>query len=166
MLTSLLLPAQAGPAGAAGPIIPGKRIGNVHIGETEDQVIAALGKPAGRDMSMGREIAVWNLFQADNPTRLDVLFFRQESDNQLHVTNIRVNSNAFRTGNKLAVGSTLAEVEKHFPDAQKTALDAVHKTVYDSVSHGIAFEVDGDKVAAVTVHAPGKPEGIASVTLP
>ncbi len=161
------LPVYAALAGAAGPIVPGKRLGDVYLQEPEAKVIAKLGKPTGQDMAMGREICVWHLFQADNPTRFDVLLHRNDAGDQLNVTEIRANSNAFATAKGLTVGSRLEDVMKAYPDLTKHHLDEQNIDVYDSVAKGIAFETNGSgQVTAVIVHRPGKESTISQVELP
>jgi len=153
--------------GAAGPIVAGKRLGDVYLKEVQPKVIDKLGKPAARDMAMGREICVWHLFGADNPTRLDVLFFRDDTTNQLYVTEVRVNSNAFGTSHGLAVGSSVADLLRIYPSIEKRHLEAQNLTIYDAFTQGIAFETDGQgKVTAVIVHRPGHDATISQVELP
>ena len=156
-----LLPARADITGAAGPIVAGKRLGDIYIHEPEAKVLAKLGKPAGQDMAMGREICVWHLFPADNPTRFDVLLHRNDAGDQILVTEIRVNSNAFATAHGIvAVGSALEDVLRHYPDVAKRQLDAQNLDVYDSVAKGIAFETDGSgRVTAIIVHRPRRVRG-------
>lgn len=144
-------------------IVPGKRIGQTHLGSDGAETLKRLPKPAGVDRGMSKTRQVWKskpggpfetlFIYAINNGALDV----QPADG-VTIELIRVTAKYFRTENGISTGSTLEQVRKAFPDA--APVDGA-PSIYDDVKQGIAFELPEEPTAgslciAIMVHPPGE----------
>ena len=163
----MALLAMAGFAGAGETsdslIVPGKRIGQTHLGNDGAETLKHLPKPSGVDRGMSKTRQVWKskpggpfetlFIYTINNGALDV----QPADG-VTVELIRVTAKYFRTENGISTGSTLEQVRRAFPDA--APVDGA-PTIYDDVKQGIAFEFPKEPTAgslciAIMVHPPGE----------
>ncbi len=156
-------------------IIPGSRIGDVHLGETIDSVMESLGKPQRGDAAMGHAWASW--LDTVRITRRDTVIHRQDVyfvtagvnlDGIRTVQQIRTTIPDDYTPDGLHVGSTFKEISQSYPHLRQVAWrrngagpDSV--ITYDNVAHGIAFEIAHGKspqgsyiCRAIIIHAPNK----------
>jgi hypothetical protein len=144
-------------------IVPGKRVGDVFIGQTLSTLEQRFGISKSGDLSMGRLWEVWTL---DRQGGSIGVFCRRPDEHTFIVQRIRVTAHRFSTSNGLSVGSSLAEVQKAFPDVRlvsnyHSAQRHQKVAVYDSAKRGIAFEITADSPAptarcvGVIIHVPG-----------
>jgi hypothetical protein len=173
----LLLPAIAHAGKSAQTdsfeVIPGRRIGQIHLHEMLGAVLKRFGPAAYGDSALGHHWCTWQVGSAVSHTGsrhdLDVYASVNET-NGPYVRIVRVTSPRFRTANGIACGSTLAQIQHRYPKAHRIARylsPQFHKPVviFDAASQGIAFEVVCDKgrqtgpaspCVALLVHVAGK----------
>ena len=142
-------------------IVPGKRVGKVHLGAERSKVMATLGQPkkvAGMegDAAMGH---IWTVWPGNHGHQLDVYTVRREDDSAGNPRNIvrqiRLTSPSFFTSTGVRVGESLRDIQ-----AKSMRLSLVKDSpalkIFDDVRHGIAFEFTKSKVtwrcAAITIH--------------
>jgi hypothetical protein len=144
-------------------IVPGNRVGDVFIGQTLSTVEKRFGISKSGDISMGRLWEVWTL---DRQVGRIGVFCRRPDEHTFIVQRIRVTAHRFSTSNGLSVGSSLAEVQKAFPDVSLVSIyHFAHRhqkvVVYDSAKRGITFEIAAGSPAptarcvGIITHTPG-----------
>ncbi len=152
-------------------IVPGERIGGVHLGELLSHVEKRLGETPIGDGAVGHHWRTWEA-RSVNPQSgirhsLDV-YAENGADNGPYVRIIRVTSPQFHTRDGLAPGSTLTKIQRRYPHLTRIAryMSPQFHTpvmVYETSHKGIAFEVRCDaqghvhsssRCLAVLVHSP------------
>lgn len=126
-------------------IVPGKQIGNTEIG-LDTEKLGSLGKPDFSDAAMGKAWLVWYKNGKEKSTKLMVYTtYKNNEMKEKVVSEIRINSDDFKTKNGIGVGSSFEIIKEAFPEIseftkyrnQKTGKDVF---IYDAPSSGIAFE--------------------------
>lgn len=146
LLTLGQLAAQADPF----LIVPGKSIGQTHLGRNGAYYLKKLPPPTGEDASLGGNL--YRVWQAKTGTgTLYIHTFRNDildpPRQGVTVDEIRVTSPQFHTRGGIGPGSTLAQIRRRFSRAQPMGSD---RTVYDDAVSGIAFEFE--KKATANMH--------------
>ena len=125
-------------------IIPGDRLGSIILNANATAVLDSLGKTDSADAAMGKAVYTWNkdsdnLLSIYTTTKMGVEDFSR-------IKAIRSLSPDFKTPDKLAVNSTLTEIEKHFKLKKIGVLpfDNNNYTLYSN-EEGIGFEVGDDQ---------------------
>jgi len=141
-------------------IIPGKRIGNISIGESTDSVIDKIGKPDSSDVAMGASMMTW--FDKIGKTVRQTNIYAHKNtgakdENISHVKMIRETAPSFKTADYGGAGSALKDVMRLYK-LKKHPDPSGNKKIwlYDNYQTGIGFEVDStQKCLAVYIYAPG-----------
>lgn len=153
-------PGNPEPQEVAGPtakelITPGKSIGSIVLGQTQQSVLAELGTPDSGDAAMGHSWTTW-LSKDGGKNELNI-FSGLGPDGKIHVRHIRVTSPFFKTEKGISTKNLLKEILVAYPDARKLkSKNGIE--VYDDVARGIAFEVfkKNGVCRAITVHPAGE----------
>lgn len=157
--TAALLPASAQEQDNL--IIPGKSIGQTHLGSNGNVYLKKLPKPNAIDVGMSQTRQVW---VSKKGGRTDTLFIHTVSNGALGVQptqgvtidTIRVTSPWFHTQNGLSTGNTKAKILRNFPNAHSVE---GYPKIYDDSKRGIAFEFGESATAspciAIMIHPPG-----------
>ncbi|MES2826935.1 MAG: hypothetical protein V4687_02215 [Bacteroidota bacterium] len=151
--------ASKNPVATAQLIVPGKRIGQISINESGEDVHKKLGVPDAGDAAMGKSISIW-FANKDTTSYVTQIYFSrgQEDDDVQRVKQIRVTSPAFKLNNEIGVGSALDRVKTAY-QLIKTATfteKGVKLFLYDDSKAGIAFDVHNNVISGITVHEPGR----------
>ncbi|MEP7219581.1 MAG: hypothetical protein ABI876_11730 [Bacteroidota bacterium] len=161
----------ASPA-AMNPIVAGKSVGKVKVGEDFAMVVKTLGDPDSSDAGMGHVAASWGSKRAPGkaaPHRLDIYASFNAEGSEHVVREIRVTSPRFTTAGGISTGSRFADIAKAYKSAHVVATyddGAGPVLIYDDVKSGIAFEVMGPNgspdghCVAIIVHETGRPVGM------
>jgi len=142
-------------------IIPGKKIGRIHINADADSLAAKLGHPSFTDAAMGALMMQWT-------ARVNGLVYETttyshrnmgDADNAVsYIKEIRTTHPKFKTADYAGVGSALKDVMKIYKLKKRDIPGATNNkaALYEDYMAGIGFEVDPNgKCIAVLVHAPG-----------
>jgi hypothetical protein len=168
LLTLALSLANNGRAGIAGTqetsIVPGVSMAGVSLGPKGEEELKKLGKPYRNDRGMSQTRQVWKSLRADG--RLETFFVHTVNNGVIDakpvdgvtIDLIRSTTAQFRTADGIAVGSTLEQIRKRFPDSAPVNGTP---TIFDDVKRGIAFEFSSAPInhsicIAVIVHPPGQ----------
>lgn len=155
-------------AGIAGThetsIVPGVSLAGVSLGAQGAQELKKLGKPYRVDRGMSQTRQVWKWLRPDG--RLETFFIHTVNNGVIGaqpadgvtIDLIRSTTAQFRTADGIAVGSTLEQIRRSFPDV--AAVDGT-PTIFDDAKRGIAFEFSSAPInhsicIAVMVHPSGK----------
>jgi hypothetical protein len=145
-------------------IIPGQKVGQVHINEDADNVITMLGKPDSSDAAMGASLMTWNVKHNKTVGKLIIYAHRNmgaagEAIN--HVKQIRVTLPWYKTTDYAGPGSELKDIQKIYKLKKQPAPRYGKKfSLYEDYAAGIGFEVDSTgKCLAVRVYAPQDSSG-------
>ncbi|MDB5033603.1 MAG: hypothetical protein JWQ98_844 [Chlorobi bacterium] len=161
----------ASPA-AIDPIVAGKSVGKVKVGEDFAMVVKTLGDPDSSDAGMGHVAASWGSKRATGsaaPHRLDIYASFNADGSEHVVREIRVTSPRFTAAPGISTGSRFADISRTYKSIRVVATyddGAGPVMIYDDVKNGIAFEVMGAKgnpaghCVAIIVHEPGRPVGM------
>lgn len=162
----MLCAAAASVAHASPLIVPGKQLGDIFLGQSDQSVFARLKKPDGGDAAMGKAWSFWNAKDSrqpdGKPNVLGIFTAHNPDDRVAYVQQIRATSPYFHTASGISTKSTLAQVKKAFPHAKRLATSkAVGASkpveVYDDVKAGIAWQfVQGGRCLAIIVHPKGR----------
>src|SRR5690606_36088458 len=123
-------------------IVPGNSVGMFRLGDSDSLVQQQLCHPDYSDAGMGKAVLLW---YTDGTSKYPLSIFTSRdmgNDETARIQQIRITSPAFKTGQSLGVGSTLAEIRSQY---QMTPVET-YKTngetysVYDSDA-GITFEL-------------------------
>jgi len=144
-------------------IVPGRSIGQAHLGRYGAVYLAKLPNPDADDSGMGRYRSVWLSRKAGG--RADTLYIYSVANdprnikplNGVSIKLIRVTSPWYRTSKGLSTGSTLSQILGHFPGVRPADRS---QTLYDDAKRGIAFEFagparSGSACIAIMIHPPG-----------
>lgn len=137
-------------------ISPGKGIGHLTIGLPADSAIAKLGKPDSSDAAMGSALMAW--YSKDANKYRTAVFARRNmgNDEVSRIKLIMVSSPWFKTGDGVATGTTLADIEKSYQlkPVENTTAAKKGLLVFDDNTKGITFDIDSasKKCVAITVH--------------
>ena len=140
-------------------IIPGKRIGDICIGESTDSVVLKLGKPDSGDNAMGASVMTWfdKTGRLVHQTSIYTHKTMGAKDERIsHVELIRETGPSYKTADYGGASSALKDVMKLYK--LKKHPDPANKKVwlYDNYQTGIGFEVDStQRCLAVYIYAPG-----------
>ncbi len=148
-------------------IVPGKNIGKIEIGMSDQSLEHLLGKSDASDAAMGKAWLTWYGKKTDehnNKTQLNVyISYRDTSMRDKSVQQIRTTSSFFKTTQNIHVYSSLDDIKKVFPGIKKVpqgTSDAKRFTIYNDVNNGIAFEIvdaNGQQIcSAIFVHIKDK----------
>jgi len=149
-------------------IVPGRSIGQTHLGRDGDKIVKRLPSPTIFEHHMMQSNLVW----VSRPTaghRQETLYLHRVNNGVLDppgpgeavsgeaVDAIRVTSPQFRTRGGIGSGSLLRQILRRFPHSQPVDGD---RTVYADSVRGIAFEFRRKAIAdarciAVTVFPVG-----------
>ena len=168
LLTLALSFANNGLAGIAGTqetsIVPGVSMAGVSLGPKGEEELKKLGKPYRNDRGMSQTRQVWKSLRPDG--RLETFFIHTVNNGVIDarpadgvtIDLIRSTTARFRTADGIAVGSTLEQIRKSFPDSAPVNGTP---TIFDDVKRGIAFEFSSAPInhsicIAVMVHPPGQ----------
>jgi hypothetical protein len=144
-------------------IVPGASIAGVSLGPNGGQELKKLGKPYRVNRGMSQTRQVWERLRPEG--RLETFFVHTVSNGAIDaqpadgvtIDLIRSTNARFRTAGGIAVGSTLDQIRKSFPDIAPVEGTP---TIFDDVKQGIAFEFSGAPIGhsvciAIMVHSPG-----------
>jgi len=137
-------------------IVPGSRIGDVHLKAFSSSLEKTIGKPDKGDAAMG---LAWESWKVDGGT-LSVVVRRTEEGHDYVVRDIRVTAKTFKTDKGIDIGSKFDQIHKNFPSL--TALgtfklpNSKRATLYDANKEGIAFEISEGICVGIVVHESGK----------
>lgn len=160
-LLGMISPALAKPAHSA-LIVPGRSIGKMSLGPNGTAVLKRFRKPDIADSGMSQTRQVWLV----KGNRKATLFIHTSAngaldvkpENGVTIDTIRTSSPSFRTVSGVAVGSTLAQVRRHFPRVRRNRASN-HAVIYSDPRRGIAFEFASNMATAhcigITVFRPG-----------
>ncbi len=151
-------------------IVSGERIGQVHLGMSDEAVEKLLGKPTASDAAMGRGVNTWIAKSTDGRTeQTQVVAHRDEDGRHWKVTQVAVTSAFFRTRGGNSTSSDLDAIWREFPDLRYVAAqDGPGSALefYDSTTSGAAFLIEhakhpgqGEpwgKCRAIIVHPAGE----------
>src|SRR5258708_34460467 len=148
ILLALVLPiANNGLAGIAGTqetsIVPGVSLAGVSLGPKGAQELKKLGKPYRSDRGMSQTRQVWKWLRPDG--RLETFFINTITNgvmdaqpaNGVPIALIRSTTAGFRTAGGIAVGSTLEQIRRSFPDV--APLEGT-PTIFDDLKPAIPFQ--------------------------
>lgn len=147
-------------------IVPGKSIGLTSLGQNTT-ALSILGKPDLSDAAMGKAWMVWYSKKNDaSGFKNELMVSTGYKDSEMKdkvVKEIRINSVDFKTQNEIEVGDSFETIQKEFPDLKQVFKYINLETrkeilIYDSVSSGIAFEIQSDNkiCVAIVVHPKQK----------
>ena len=141
-------------------IEPGRSVGKIELGMSRPIVHKTLGKPSATYRMAGK--LTGDVWMANTGNDVRIVYMNGK------VIQIKVTSQSFSTPVGLTTSSSLAEVQKQYPNLRKTR-HFVHGSggglidYYDDVRRGIAFEFTSVasetpdfKPYAIVVHRPGK----------
>ena len=144
-------------------IVPGQHIGRTSLGPNGADTLKHLPTPYAIDRGMSQTRQVWRSSKPGGS--FDTLFIHTTNNGVMDVKPtdgvtidlIRVTAHYFHTANGVSTGSTLAEIQKLFPDAAPVEGTP---TIYDDVQQGIAFEFAdqpdaNSRCIAIMIHPPG-----------
>src|SRR5580700_1728505 len=166
ILFSALIPLAGQVFGASEDlsIVPGSSIAGTSLGPDGLQQLKKLGRPYRIDRGMSQTRQVWKWSRPDG--RLETFFIHTVNNGVIDakpvdgvtIDLIRSTTARFRTADGIAVGSTLEQIRKSFPDS--APVDGT-PTIFDDVKRGIAFEFSSAPInhsicIAVIVHPPGQ----------
>ncbi len=148
-------------------IVPGRSVGDVRVARS---LPSTLGKPTYSDSAMGKSLLTWI---GRDGHRLDV-FVASKGDGpgeDVRVDYVRTTSPDFRLPSGLRVGSPSDALHRAYPHAKPLYAPKGGPTdrpiLMDDVKRGIAWlDVPTSKVAALIVHAPGRPLTYAEGVVP
>lgn len=141
-------------------IVPGKSIGQTLLGGDADSLVQRFGKPDKGDAAMGAQMMTWYAKHDTSGYLTSVYSHRNmggKDENISRIKQIRITSPAFKTSEKIGVGSALNNLQKCYQLKVKPVPGAKDKQLklYDDITAGIAFEVGASgQCTAVIVHAP------------
>jgi hypothetical protein len=155
-------------AGIAGThetsIVPGVSLAGVSLGPQGAQELKKLGKPYRVDRGMSQTRQVWKWLRPDG--RLETFFIHTVNNGVIDaqpadgvtIDLIRSTTAQFRTAEGIAVGSTLEQIRRSFPNVAPVEGTS---TIFDDTKRGIAFEFSSAPInhsicIAVMVHPSGK----------
>ncbi len=160
----LTVSVNAAPAGSF-LIVPGHSIGHLVIGPNGAAELRHLPRADAGDAAMMQSNLVW---LSKTSGRSDTLYIHTISNaavglnpvppsDGLTISEIRITSRQFHTQNGISTASTLAQIERRFPDARA---DRFMPAVYNDSKHGIAFEfalpvTPASRCRAISVLPPG-----------
>ena len=167
-LSPITFAALAAPP-AAQLIVPGKRIGQLHLGRYPGAL--PLGKPTADDPGMSQDRIVWVSKTVRPGHAPDTVFIHTISNGVLETSGpgvtvdiIRVTSPFFRTVDGLSTASSFSQIRRRDTHLKKQepGTDGAGQTVttYDDIKRGIGFEFLGvpsanSRPLSVFVHTPG-----------
>ena len=139
-------------------VVPGERVGRVHLGMALPDLVRDLGVPdrTDADAALGR---TWTTWTADGPgtAQLDVYTVRTETGTEA-VRLVRVTAPDFQTQSGVGPGATRERVLSFFRDARAATSSRGTPFLVDE-RRGVAFECDGtapaDVCPVLLVHAVG-----------
>ena len=147
-------------------IVAGSSIAGVSLGPNGREELKKLGKPDRIDVGTSQSRQVWKWLRPEG--RVETFFIHTVSNSVIDATPadgvtidlIRSTAARFRTADGIAVGSTLDQIRKSFPDV---AAVGGTPTIFDDLKQGIAFEFSSAPIGhsiciAVMVHSPGHSE--------
>ena len=128
-------------------IVPGKSVGDIHIGDKPEQIVERLGKPSKGEAGMCKSLNRW--FYGEKTSQKSLSIFSEcdpNDDMRPHVQWIRTTDPEFKTTKGLAVGSTTQEIEKTFPDMEilgnyRDTLTNEKIVLLTNFKKGITFEL-------------------------
>jgi hypothetical protein len=143
-------------------IVEGKSMGDVHLGATDAQISAVLGKTDRGDAAMGQLTLSWfyrSTARKDDGNWLDIYFRRDEEGRNYFAKEIHTNLSRFKTREGISVLSSLTAIRRAYPDLRPAMADRQDEgatSLYDSAEKGIAFEFDAkEKCIGIILHKPG-----------
>lgn len=154
-----LVPAQADPF----LVVPGRSLGQTHLGVRGTPDLKRLPRPDGGDGAMGgRRWMVWKSKTSRDTLAVfavDRAYLKPQQPG-LIVQDIRATSPKFHTASGAASGETLAQIERRFPRGRLEPANDRTSWFY-SVKQGIAFEFRSHpppsaRCLSVTVFLAGK----------
>ncbi len=155
-----MLPPLLAPGSSDWGVVPGRSIGHVEIGESNEKAVAPFGKPASGDAAMGR---FWSTFVGKNGGRIDVHATRSATGDRVPVDLVRVTSARFRLPNGLHSGSPSRLLRNAYPEAKPAGAYRIATgriAFWDDVRKGLAWEADSrGQTVALIVHPAGRPLG-------
>ncbi len=128
-------------------IIPGKQLGRIKLDQDALPIYKRLGKPDRGDAAMGKALSTWYIQDStlNGKTYLLSIFTTRKMgvDPVDRVKFVRTTLPKYRSKNKLGVGSSLAQIRKHFAVKKRGVFTKNNhtRTLYDTPD-GIAFEID------------------------
>jgi hypothetical protein len=144
-------------------IVPGVSMAGVSLGPNGRQELKKLPKPDRIDVGMSRSRQVWKWVRPEG--RAETFFIHAVSNGVIDaqppdgvtIDLIRSTAARFHTTGGIAVGSTLDQIRKSFPDIAPVEGTP---TIFDDVKQGIAFEFSGAPIGhsvciAIMVHPSG-----------
>jgi len=146
-------------------IVPGKRIGQISLGQDMKEVFDLLGTPDDGDAAMGSAVGVW--------IKSSMTIYSHYRDSTMvvkAVKQISAASDTYYTAEKIATGMSLAKIKAAYPALKESATYVNLKTndklqVFDDLEGGIAFDIQANKCTMITVHPKGKPVNAAYLDL-
>jgi len=142
-------------------IIPGKKIGRIHINADADSLAAKLGHPSFTDAAMGALMMQWTAHINGLVYETTTYSHRNmgDADNSVsYIKEIRTTHPKFKTADYASVGSELKDIMKIYKLKRRDVPGGTDKksALYEDYAAGIGFEVDQNGLCtAVLVHAPG-----------
>ena len=162
VLPGILSPALAMPNDPL-LIVPGKSIGKMALGPNGTEVLKDFGKPAIRDAGISQATQVW-LGKGNRNTTLSIHTVANgaldaKPQEGVTIDEVRTSSGSFHTASGIAVGSTLRQIQRNFPQARRDQ-KMRSAVLYVDSRRGIAFEFANDKPNArcigITILTPGE----------
>ncbi len=149
-------------------VVPGKSVGKIRIGDSEESVMSLVGVPKLGDAAMCKS---WSRWEWGNPQHVLEVFASCDAkqDMKKTVQQIRFSGIPFETASGVSPKSTFAAIQQNFKGLKVAAFfkdktTGQQRIILDQEQQGIAFVVDAKdtkpmpqgKCHMIIIHAPGK----------